>query len=82
MSEGFLLFSTHAECQTSDDKNWIVARSKEDAEAKAAEKANGRKYTLEQDDDVLDTWFSSGLFPFSTMGWPDKVRRDENPRSR
>ena len=26
---------------------------------------------LAQDPDVLDTWFSSGLFPFSTMGWPD-----------
>src|SRR5437762_2833342 len=29
--------------------------------------------TLEQDPDVLDTWFSSGLWPFSTMGWPDKT---------
>lgn len=28
---------------------------------------------LEQDDDVLDTWFSSGLFPFSVFGWPDKT---------
>jgi valyl-tRNA synthetase len=28
---------------------------------------------LEQDADVLDTWFSSGLWPFSTMGWPDKT---------
>ncbi|MDF0528748.1 valine--tRNA ligase [Tsukamurella sp. 8F] len=28
----------------------------------------------EQDPDVLDTWFSSGLFPFSTMGWPDKTQ--------
>jgi valyl-tRNA synthetase len=27
--------------------------------------------TLQQDEDVLDTWFSSGLFPFSSMGWPD-----------
>tara|TARA_B110000208_G_C11740561_1_gene419751 strand:+ start:794 stop:1237 length:444 start_codon:yes stop_codon:yes gene_type:complete len=29
--------------------------------------------TLVQDEDVLDTWFSSGLFPFSTMGWPKKT---------
>ncbi len=29
--------------------------------------------TLRQDDDVLDTWFSSGLWPFSTQGWPDKT---------
>ncbi len=27
-----------------------------------------------QDDDILDTWFSSGLWPFSTLGWPDKTR--------
>jgi valyl-tRNA synthetase len=54
--------------------NWIVARSLEDATKEADKRANGRKYTLEQDDDVLDTWFSSGLWPFSTMGWPHKVR--------
>ena len=29
---------------------------------------------LEQDPDVLDTWFSSGLWPFSTLGWPDQTR--------
>ncbi|WVR05099.1 valine-tRNA ligase [Kwoniella sp. DSM 27419] len=57
----------------SDDRNWIVARSQEEADVKAKEKAQGRKYTLEQDEDVLDTWFSSGLWPFSTMGWPNKT---------
>ncbi|HEY5119063.1 MAG TPA: valine--tRNA ligase, partial [Anaerolineales bacterium] len=30
--------------------------------------------TLKQDEDVLDTWFSSGLWPFSTLGWPDETR--------
>ncbi|HET9989434.1 MAG TPA: valine--tRNA ligase, partial [Kofleriaceae bacterium] len=29
---------------------------------------------LKQDDDILDTWFSSGLWPFSTLGWPDKTK--------
>ncbi|WVN85252.1 uncharacterized protein L203_100397 [Cryptococcus depauperatus CBS 7841] len=58
---------------TSDGDNWIVARTIEEAKEKAENKANGRKYTLEQDEDVLDTWFSSGLWPFSTMGWPDKT---------
>ena len=29
--------------------------------------------TLTQDEDVLDTWFSSGLWPFSTLGWPDRT---------
>ncbi|KCZ56137.1 valine--tRNA ligase [Hyphomonas chukchiensis] len=32
-----------------------------------------RKEVLKQDEDVLDTWFSSALWPFSTMGWPDKT---------
>jgi valyl-tRNA synthetase len=32
------------------------------------------KSPLRQDDDILDTWFSSGLWPFSTLGWPDKTR--------
>ena len=31
------------------------------------------KIKLEQDEDVLDTWFSSGLFPFAIFGWPDKT---------
>ncbi len=33
--------------------------------------AQAAEITLKQDDDVLDTWFSSGLFPFSTLGWPN-----------
>src|SRR3974390_2901822 len=32
---------------------------------------------LEQDTDVLDTWFSSGLLPFTTLGWPEKTRDQE-----
>lgn len=31
---------------------------------------------MSQDEDVLDTWFSSGLFPFSTFGWPDNNNPD------
>ena len=34
--------------------------------------------TLTQDNDVLDTWFSSSLWPFSTLGWPDQTRELEN----
>ena len=33
--------------------------------------------TLTQDEDVLDTWFSSGLWPFSTLGWPERTRELE-----
>ena len=44
--------------------------------AEAREKAIaqfGESVQLEQDPDVLDTWFSSGLWPFSTLGWPDQT---------
>ena len=37
-----------------------------------AEKKAGKKI-VRQDDDVLDTWFSSGLWPFATLGWPEKT---------
>ena len=45
-------------------------------EAGAAALANehyGKAVPLERDEDVLDTWFSSALWPFSTLGWPDKT---------
>ena len=51
-----------------DDGNVYVARS----EAEVREKhALGSDVPLRQDDDVLDTWFSSALWPFSTQGWPE-----------
>jgi valyl-tRNA synthetase len=46
------------------------ARAQADAQFAAASLAAGRQLALEQDPDVLDTWFSSGLWPFSTLGWP------------
>lgn len=51
---------------------WIVARNVEEALEKAEKKFSlpRSKFTLHQDEDVLDTWFSSGLFPFSVFGWP------------
>ena len=45
-----------------------------EAEAQAAAKAKfGKDVELTRDPDVLDTWFSSGLWPFSTLGWPDET---------
>ena len=35
------------------------------------------KIHLRQDEDVLDTWFSSAIFPFSVFGWPEKVTLDK-----
>ncbi len=55
---------------------YVVARDEAEAWAQAeaqfaaASLAAGRTLALEQDPDVLDTWFSSGLWPFSTLGWP------------
>jgi len=51
--------------------NWVAAKSEKEAIAKAQKKFPGKKIGVKQDEDVLDTWFSSGLFPFSTLGWPD-----------
>ena len=45
-----------------------------EAEAAAAARAHyGRDVPLRRDEDVLDTWFSSGLWPFSTLGWPERT---------
>ncbi len=52
------------------DGNVYVARNAADAHRQAKEK-HGEEVLLEQDEDVLDTWFSSALWPFSTLGWPD-----------
>jgi valyl-tRNA synthetase len=52
-------------------ENWVVGRTLEDAQRIAEKKYPGRSFTLTQDEDVLDTWFSSGLFPFSVFGWPN-----------
>ena len=55
-----------------DNTPFVVAKS----EAEAKEKAIGQfgeNVQLVQDPDVLDTWFSSGLWPFSTLGWPEKT---------
>ena len=51
----------------------FVAESEAEAQAEAA--ANyGRPVSLRRDEDVLDTWFSSALWPFSTLGWPQETR--------
>ena len=52
-------------------ERWIVARSEAQALAQAQKLLGTKDITLERDEDVLDTWFSSGLFPFSVFGWPD-----------
>jgi len=51
-----------------DDNKIIVAKNKEEAN----KKAKGKK--IVQDSDTLDTWFSSSLWTFSTLGWPEKTK--------
>ncbi|MBU6235844.1 MAG: valine--tRNA ligase, partial [Alphaproteobacteria bacterium] len=50
------------------DGNVFVAENEAEAQAQA-----GAGVKLKRDPDVLDTWFSSALWPFSTLGWPDKT---------
>lgn len=52
-----------------DEGNIYVGRD----EAEIREKNKLGDIALKQDEDVLDTWFSSALWPFSTLGWPDKT---------
>ncbi len=60
------------ESQDSIEQNtpYVVARNEEDALIEANKKF-GLNIKLVRDKDVLDTWFSSGLWPFSTLGWPN-----------
>ena len=54
------------------DREIFVATTEAEAEA-AAEKHYGKATGLKRDEDVLDTWFSSALWPFSTLGWPEQT---------
>ncbi len=53
-----------------DEGRWYVAHSEAEARAQNGIDAS---IALRQDEDVLDTWFSSGLWPFSTQGWPQRT---------
>ncbi len=54
------------------DGHAFAARNESDAQEQAISHY-GEAVRLEQDPDVLDTWFSSGLWPFSTLGWPEET---------
>lgn len=54
------------------DSHIFVASSDEEAQQEA-KKHYGKEVSLTQDPDVLDTWFSSAMWPFSTLGWPDQT---------
>ncbi|KAI3474661.1 hypothetical protein Pfo_029846 [Paulownia fortunei] len=54
--------------------HWVVARNEEEAKEEASRIFAGKNFHLFQDPDVLDTWFSSGLFPLSVLGWPNDTK--------
>ncbi|KAF9598518.1 hypothetical protein IFM89_028050 [Coptis chinensis] len=53
--------------------HWAVGRNEEEAQWQANKIFAGKKFQLAQDPDVLDTWFSSALFPLSVLGWPENT---------
>jgi valyl-tRNA synthetase len=57
------------------EETWVSGRTEAEARTKAAKLLSRPEadLVLAQDPDVLDTWFSSGLFPFSIFGWPDQT---------
>jgi valyl-tRNA synthetase len=58
--------------EIADNTPFFVAKNEDDARAQAIERF-GNHVKLIRDPDVLDTWFSSGLWPFSTLGWPENT---------
>ena len=57
-----------------DNNNIFVAENEKKALLLAKKKNKNKKIKLKQETDVLDTWFSSALWPFATMGWPSKTK--------
>jgi valyl-tRNA synthetase len=57
-----------------NDKNIFVAENEKEALKLAKKKNKKKSFTLKQETDVLDTWFSSALWPFATLGWPSKTK--------
>ena len=57
-----------------DNKNIFVAENKNEALKLAKKKNKKKNFKLRQETDVLDTWFSSALWPFATLGWPSKTK--------
>ncbi|XP_056271759.1 valine--tRNA ligase, mitochondrial isoform X8 [Pseudoliparis swirei] len=57
------------------EEQWVWGRSEDEARQRAAVKygVKPEDITLTQDPDVLDTWFSSGIFPFAMLGWPEQT---------
>lgn len=60
----------------------MVARNEAEAREKAVANGHSEDVVLRQEEDVLDTWFSSGLWPFATIGWPQTEGEQDTDLSR
>lgn len=69
-------------CTYENESTWIAAHTKNEAYDKFAKKIrkiiDKNKLIIEQDEDVLDTWFSSSILPFSLLGWPKEKQLTHN----
>lgn len=68
--------------QITDSKggsHWVAALDEKAAREKAVKLMGSEDFVLTRDPDVLDTWFSSSLLPFSVAGWPDESYRERYP---
>lgn len=74
----FVAVEGEAKADDANDDYWVCGRTEEEAQANAEAKFPGKRLILRRDEDVLDTWFSSGLWPFSTLGWPDQTEDLKN----
>ncbi len=57
-----------------ENNNIFVAENEKKAFVLAKKKHKDKTFNLKQETDVLDTWFSSALWPFATLGWPEKTK--------
>ncbi|XP_007532396.1 valine--tRNA ligase, mitochondrial isoform X1 [Erinaceus europaeus] len=66
---------TEESAQGGTEDLWVVGRTESEARERAAKLTGrpGAELTLKRDPDVLDTWFSSALYPFSSLGWPQET---------
>lgn len=69
------------ECKMCDRTEWVAAHNYQEASQKASNifQISADQITIKQDEDVLDTWFSSGLLPFSALGWPAEHKMSYYP---
>lgn len=72
------------QCEYQNQTKWIAAHNEQMALDKAAkhfgvDESNSKSIKIKQDDDVLDTWFSSGILPFTLLGWPKSQNMSHYP---